>query len=209
MIRQLFPLLAAGMLVYACKKDDSESSPYCSAPEAPGNYFPAFAGSYWNYTDQNGLPVTYSIADHYTTCHGQCRPTFENLHLCVSENTLISDVYAGMGATYEYKSWIWSAIPDSARYCFVSFSTQHTTFTPSNGGFPRYMRTAITVDTTLTIPGFPTFPQVIVMEEFDVVLPVHRYLDYFAENVGLVRRDSINVSDTVTLLTLDNYHIGQ
>jgi hypothetical protein len=205
MIRRFLPLIAAGMLLCACKKEQPEKA--CSLAEQPGAYFPAYAGSYWHYSDQNGNTVTYRIADEYAFHHQACRPIFENLQLCVSDNGLISDVYAGLGTTYAYTSWIWSSIPDSTRYCFVSFSTLTTTNSTFNS-YPRYTRTAVAVNTTLTIPNFPTFPHVIIMEEFDAALPVHRYLDYFAEDVGLVRRDSINGSDTVTLLTLDNYHIG-
>ncbi len=48
------------------------------------------------------------------------------------------------------------------------------------------------------------------MYEYDELNSSHRYYDYFAKNIGLIKRDSVSSNDTtklIEILRLENYHV--
>lgn len=48
------------------------------------------------------------------------------------------------------------------------------------------------------------------MYEYHIFDSLHRYYDYFAKDIGLIKRDSVNPQDTtdlIEILRLDDYSI--
>ena len=77
---------------------------------------------------------------------------------------------------------------------------------------PLFLRSdkTVSIDSTLEVLG-KSFQMVLIIKETDVYNPNHRYFDYFAKNIGLIKRDSIDITDTtnlITILAIKNYKIG-
>lgn len=202
------------MILYnltSCKKDneDIEANKVCIDPQLSGDYFPAYPKSWWKYYNLNNELVEFKISTDYQECEGKCRPVLENLNKCIQENSLIQRFYAGLGTSATVESPIYSTVLDSVLVCPISFSTfkQQDAFLHQED--VRYRRKATTIDTSITINGM-TYPNVLVVYEYNKFDSLHRYYDYFAKNIGLLKRDSVNQNDTtdlIEILRLENYHI--
>jgi hypothetical protein len=192
-----------------CNKHDIiiEEPPLHIDKQLPGEYFPAFPKTWWSYRNQNNNLVMYTISDEYHPYKGKYYPVFMNINKRVQGSFLIHDFYAGLGAYVETPSSIYSVKKDTVMSCTISFSTlKFENFAP----IPIYRRKTITVDTVMTVSGI-SYQNVIVIKETNINNTNHLYYDYFAKNVGIIRRDSANIIDTTNLipiLTLENYHIG-
>lgn len=194
------------------KNDDSEiiEETSCTNQQIPGEYFPAFPKSYWNYFNYNNELVRFEISTDYQECEGECRPVFTNLNKCIQGNSLIQRFYAGLGTSATVNSPIYSTIIDSILVCPISFSTfkQQDAFLGQED--VRYRRTATKSDTTIIVNEV-NYSNVLIVYEFDRFDSLHRYYDYFAKDIGLIKRDSVNSSDSadlIEILRLENYLIG-
>lgn len=194
--------------IVGCKEKIIPAEPEaCTDIIVPGVYFPAFPKSWWQYRNQNNELIKYQISDEYQECEGKCSPLFLNLNKCIHENTLIYSWYCGLGAWCTHPSIIYSLNKDEIFICPISFSTFKIT---NPGQEPGYRRVTITIDTTLTVDN-TLYQEVIVVKEYDVDNSEHKYFDYFSKNIGLIKRDSVNVNDTTELfpiLILETYEIG-
>ena len=211
-LRLVILLVIAANLVSCDKENDIpqiEENTDCSNPELPGEYFPAYPKSWWNYTNFNNETFTIEISSNYEECEGECRPVLENINKCIQGNSLIQRFYAGMGVSSTIESPIYSTVLDSVLICPISFATfeQQEYFIGQNE--IRYRRKATVIDTSIVVNS-TTYNNVLVIYEFHEFDALHRYYDYFSKDIGLVKRDSVNAQDStdlVEILSLDNYHI--
>ena len=193
----------------SCKKDVIGNI-NCTNQQLPGEYFPAFPKSWWKYSDYNNEIINWSISQEYQECEGLCRPVFLNLNKCVQGTSLIQRFYAGLGTSATVRSPIYSTIKDSILICPISFSTfkQQEAFLSVND--IRYRRKTTVTDTNITVNGF-NFTNVLIVYEYNKFDSLHRYYDYFAKDIGLIKRDSVNVSDStdlIEILKIESYTIG-
>lgn len=197
-------------LFVSCKKDKTINDD-CTDIEQPGEYFPAFPNSWWEYTDQNNNPIRFEISSNYEMCDGKCRPIFLNLDKCISKNSIRHTIYIGQGYFTTVSSPIYSLSIDSVLWCPVSFVTLHGQYAAASGSSDiRYIRITKNIDTSLIIDG-NNYINVIEVYEYDKLVSNHRYLDYFAKGIGLIKRDSLNASDTTIhtqILKIEDYFIG-
>ncbi len=200
----------------SCTKEDDkiemevEENTGCTDPQSPGEYFPAYPTSWWNYYDNNDELVEFKISSEYQECEGACRPVFENIDKCIQGDAFIQPFYAGLGTSSTMRSRIYSTTLDSVLICPISFSTfkEQDSFLDLND--VRYLRKAITMDTSIVVND-KTYENVLVMYEYDRFKTSHQYYDYFAKNIGLIKRDSVNPNDTtdlIEILRLNSYSIG-
>lgn len=198
-------VVAAFML--ACNKDSKEIA---NNPQLPGEYFPAFPNTWWNYRMYNDEIIKYEISEKYMECEGKMRPIFLNIDKCIQGESLMYG-YTAPGSYVVVESPIYSLDINRVLVCPISFSTFKETVSM---GPPvediSYRRVLITKDTNLIINN-DTFNNVIIIKEYSLHDSTHLYLDYFAKEIGLIKRDRIMTIDTatqlVTIMTLDNYHI--
>lgn len=211
-IKALFLIIMATNLVSCNKEDDiilEEENVQCSNPEMPGEYFPAYPNSWWSYYNSNSEIVEIEISSDYQECEGKCRPVLKNITKCIQGNSLIQRFYAGQGVSSTIESPIYSTVLDSVLICPISFSTfqEQEFFIGQND--VRYRRKASTIDTTISINS-TTYDNVLVIYEYHEFDSLHRYYDYFAKDIGLIKRDSVNSansSDLIEILSLVNYSI--
>ena len=208
---RLFILFMSLCNLTSCRKEneDIELNNVCISHQLPGDYFPAYPNSWWRYTNGDNELVEYKISNDYQECEGKCRPVFSNLNKCIQANSLIQRFYAGLGTSAILESPIYSTIIDSVLVCPISFSTfqQQDAFLGPDD--VRYRRKATTMDTIITINGM-TYTNVLIVYEYDKFDSLHRYYDYFAENIGLIKRDSVNHRDTtdlVEILRLESFNV--
>lgn len=202
------------MILYnltSCKKDNEEIEVNndCITQQSPGDYFPAYPKSWWKYNNLNNESVEIKISTDYQECEGNCRAILENLNKCIQENSLIQRFYSGLGTSATILSPIYSTTIDSVLICPISFSTfeQQNSFISQDD--VRYKRKTTTLDTSITINGM-IYTNVLIVYESNKFDSLHRYYDYFAENIGLIKRDSVNQNDKtdlIEILRLENYHI--
>lgn len=197
--------------ISSCTSDDNQivGDAACLSPELPGDYFPAFPKSWWSYYNMNNELVEFNISTNYEICEEKCRPIFSNLNKCIQGSSFIHRFYAGLGTSATVESPIYSTAIDSVLVCPVSFSTfkEETAFIHLKE--VPYRRITTKLDTSLTVNG-TTYNNVLVMFEYNKFDSLHRYYDYFAKDIGLVKRDSVSHSDStqlIEILRLDTYHI--
>ncbi|WP_107039787.1 hypothetical protein [Brumimicrobium mesophilum] len=198
-----------------CKKENKDDilvekeNVECTHPELPGEYFPAYPNSWWNYINLNNEIVEIEISSNYQDCEGACRPVLQNINKCIQDNSLIQRFYAGQGVSSTIESPIYSTVLDSVLICPISFSTFEQQDVFLNSSDVRYRRKATTLDTTISVNS-TIYENVLVMYEFHEFDALHRYYDYFSKDIGLIKRDSVNAqdaSDLIEILRLENYHI--
>lgn len=196
----------------SCRKENGKEvvAQGCDNIEEPGQYFPGYPNSWWKYFDQNLDTISYSVSSSNKMCNGVCRPVFVNIDKCISGKGFVHNFYAGLGTTATIVSPIYSLTLDSVLICPVSFATlqEQSNFLSSED--IRYRRITTNLDTNILING-TNFLDVIEVYEYDKLTISHRYFDYFAKDIGLIRRDSLDGTDTtihIPILILDNYFIG-
>ena len=199
-------------LVGCSKEDDihlEEENVECINPELPGDYFPAYPKSWWNYSDLNNEVFEIEISSNYQECEGKCRPVLENINKCIQGNSLIQRFYAGQGTSGIIESPIYSTVLDSVLVCPISFATFEEQDAFLGSSDVRYRRKATTIDTTISVNS-STYDNVLVMYEYHQFDSLHRYYDYFAKDIGLIKRDSVNAQDStelIEILRLESYHV--
>jgi len=62
------------LLNQGCKKNNNDKNEICEKIETPGEYFPAFPKSWWNYINFNNQIIKYKISDNYNYYEGTCYP---------------------------------------------------------------------------------------------------------------------------------------
>jgi hypothetical protein len=198
------------MVSFGCNKEKKDT---CINPEIPGDYFPAYPNTWWEYRDNNNALIKYRISSSYEDCEKKCRPVFLNINKCIDGNSLIYGFGAGLGTWAVVESPIYSLNIGDTLICPISFSTFK--ITPSmrppieNISFRRVL---LKKDTSIAVNGI-VYNNVILMKEYSLHDSLHLYYDYFSKDIGLIKRDSITQIDTSiwynAILTLDNYYIGK
>ena len=196
------------LFIVFCLGCNKKEEPSCTNYQLPGAYFPAYPKTWWNYRNIDNKLVQYKISDDYYTCEGKCRPIFININKCIQGSDLLYRFYAGLGASGLAYSSIYSTQKDTIMVCGISFSTfAYIDYAPVFS----YRRKTTTVDTVLIVLN-KTYQNVIVIKETNTYNLNHRYFDYFAKDIGLIRRDSVNVNDiteSIPILLLENFSIGK
>ena len=208
LIMSLFVVLTA-CDIFKPNDETPNDETTCTDVQLPGDYFPAYPKSWWKYYNINNKLVEYRISDDYEECHGKCLPLFENINKCVDGASLVHDFYAGLGQTATLNSPIYSTTIGDTLVCPVSFSTfKHIDFFTGNNDIP-YRRVATVLDTSIAVNGV-IYDSVLVVYECNIFDSLHRYYDYFAKNIGLIKRDSVNANDStelIEILRLEDYHV--
>ena len=141
----------------------------------PNPYFPAWPGSYWEYSD--GSKIT--VDGEYKDCHvGN-----EILSLPYIECS-DGDVLGGQGYIYGYDINYGDKF-----YGFLRETKTITDFSRPDQGH-QSLRKVLNADSTITINN-QTFLHTIAVEEFDAYVPGGNNftVDFFARDLGLIRRD--------------------
>ena|SRR5690554_1904562 len=210
---KIFILLFVTVNMISCEKEEyintGQGNTRCFDPEIPGEYFPAYANSWWKYFDENNEIFEIKIAQNYQEYEGECSPILENMNRCIQGNALLQPFYAGLGTSGVAASPIYSTVLDSVLICPISFATfEYQEFFLGSNGI-RYRRKATTIDTSISVNS-TVYENVLVMYEYHIFDSLHRYYDYFAKDIGLIKRDSVNPQDTtdlIEILRLDDYSI--
>ena len=210
MKNQIIIIALFGLLfLFSCHKEKAiDEVVLCIDYIQPGVCFPAHPGSWWTYIKQNEGTITYEIDSVVSYVNGQCLPYFKNLDCYVSGSNFKHGAYHGLGQSSFSNSAIYSSEINVDQYCFISFAKM---FVYEFFLIPPYRRRLIKEDTTITTLHGEVYTNIIVIKETFVLDSTHLYLDYFASNVGLIKRDSINYQDTndlTEILTLDKYFIN-
>jgi hypothetical protein len=202
-----------------CVSDKLDIAPEtCSPEQSPGIYFPAYPQSWWIYRNQQNQFVKFEISDKYESFYGKCVPEFlnliqENHKVYVDGEFFFLDHYAGLGEVLESNSIIYSLIRDSIFTCPVEFSSMYVNHYFESVTDVNARRVTTALDTTVLINSSQTFSDVIIVKEYYTYGPAlnhYHFNDYFAKNIGLIKRDSIDeVShDTTQILSIENYFIN-
>ncbi|PWH84890.1 hypothetical protein [Brumimicrobium oceani] len=208
-------ILLLAPIMFSCEKEDypntGQGNTRCFDPEIPGDYFPAYANSWWSYYDENNEIFEIKIAPNYQECEGECSPILENMNRCIQGNALLQPFYAGLGTSGVATSPIYSTVLDSVLICPISFATfeYQDAFLGSND--IRYRRKATNIDTIISVNS-TVYDNVLVVYEYHIFDSLHRYYDYFAKDIGLIKRDSVNAQDTtdlIEILRLKDYSIKE
>ncbi len=190
----------------------------CIDKQLPGEYFPAYLKNWWTYRNQLNQLVKFEISDDYESYINKCYPEFLNLNynnhkVYIDGESFFTDAYIGLGSVITIQSIICPDILDSAFICPVAFSSMRVNhyFTSVEGLSTR--RVTIALDTTIMLPNSQTFSEVRVVKEYYTYLVDSNnyfYNDYFAKNIGLIKRDSIDGITHVRtqILSLEDYFIG-
>lgn len=206
-------LFAIALFIPGCTKDKAAELPNaCADKQLPGEYFPAYPKSWWDYRNQSNELIQYSIANDYMDCYGKCRPYFNNLNMCLQGENMIFSIYVGQGNSAVIGSPIYSTTAGEVLFCMLSFSTfeYRGVFVSGHDEIP-WRRLTLTTDTSITLSNQQTFHNVIIVKETNIYKPGWLYFDYFSKNIGLIKRDSASVNDSTQLtqiLMLEDYHIG-
>lgn len=199
----LFVVLYSG-----CEKPDNWKRFFPEEVHLPGEYFPAYPNTWWEYHDYRGNVVKYEISHDYLLCEGSYSPVFLNIDRCIYGSELIFGFGAPKAGWVTVGSPIYSTVLNDTMWCPVSMATFKET---SPVDLVEFRRVTTAKDTSVTLSNDDHYTEVIVVEEFSIIDPYHRYVDYFAKDVGLIRRDSLNPRNPavgITILTLQDYYIG-
>jgi hypothetical protein len=200
-------LVLVSILFAGCKQKDSPQ-----IDQLPGDYFPAFPNTWWEYRNIHNQLIKYEISQEYQECEGKSRPVFINIDKCIQGANLIY-AFNAPGQYVRVTSPIYSLVLNYPLVCPISFTTFEETSSmgPPVEDIP-FRRMTIKLDTNITLPNSTNYQNVILVKEYSLHNPNHRYIDYLAKNIGLIKRDSLNANDTtdlITILTLENYQIGK
>ena len=227
-MKNLFLIILISIFIFGCKKEtvtpktpDSVANPTTDTTNInttclnqfadPGIYFPAHPSSWWDYIQLTNTNKLYTIDSTLTLFDDICHPKFNNADRLVSGSTIIQSIYSGLGQSWYDYSPIYSETLNDTLLCSFSFSTfNYYEFMAS--GTPPIRRVVLATDTTITtLLSTTTFSQVLMIKEYDLNDTTHYYYDYFSKDIGLVKRDSIHISDETNLieiLALDSYYIN-
>ncbi|UKN00219.1 hypothetical protein K6119_10790 [Paracrocinitomix mangrovi] len=211
--QNLFILLIGSLFLFSCRKDNDISDP-AENYVTPCSYFPAHPGTWWNYNSNVGQ-VTFEIDSTAHLVEESYLPYFKNLDCYINGCEFYHNAYYGLGQSgYKGAPIILEMYGNSGLQTLstVSFANLFVNeFIAGGATSIQHRRELIISDTTVSNLNGLMFNKVLVMKEYDIYDSTHYYLEYFAENVGLVKRDSINISDTnnlIEILTLDQFWIN-
>jgi hypothetical protein len=202
-------VIIALLICTSCKNEECHNPCIdCLLVDEPGAYFPGYPGTWWKYVDQHDSLITFYMSPTYELCYNICRPTFTNADKCLSGNGLMQFAYHGLGRTGTYNSPIYSLTLDSVLICPISFVTFGDSPTILHAEEIDYRRMTTNLDTILVVNDVE-YSDVIEVYEYHINNANHRYLDYFAKSIGLIKRDHISSTDAkIQILCLTDYAIG-
>lgn len=199
----LISVLMITMFSCGDKKED------CSSTAVLGSYFPAYPSSYWNYhNNKNGI-TTWRIAGDYEKFDGSCATYFNNADCYILNNSVGYSIDGELGGIKLIYSDIYPleiGVPEYAGMSFIDFSIKDDY---NDKPITRY-RESLGYK-TISLDSINIYENTLIVKEFDTLIPKYFYLDYFANNVGLVMRDSVSTDslgmDTTRILWLKDYKI--
>lgn len=204
-------LLCTGIGFFSCKESSDPIVGCTGTRIEPGEYFPAYPGSWWNYTTQDQTIIRWETKDEYQLADEKCLPFFTNSGRFIQGSFLAGGVYAGLGHGFFGTSAIYDLLADTASWCMLSFAK----LAPNmwwTAHIPVYRRKTAILDTVIALPNGKSSGEIIRVTETCTTDSTHRYIDYFARNVGLIKRDWVNTADTtevITVLSLKEWFIGR
>ena len=202
-------IILFSLLINSCGKDEDDN---CDNPQLPGEYFPAYPNSYWKYTTNEGKTVEYKISEKYEDCKEGCRPIFLNTNSCIHGNELVDSYSIGEGIIGILNSPIYTTILDSTFLCPHSFATLTKMDVIMELKDIIFERTLINNDTTISINS-NSYSNVIIIKEIDKRDKSYFYYDFFAKDIGLIKRDLIEKDttaiNTTTIMEIESYSIGE
>lgn len=218
----LVPILVL-ILFSACRKDKTVKPTteteddliivldICTNYVTPINYFPAHPGSWWNYNQVGLADQLYEIDSVAKQFDGECMPYFNQLGCFVRANNFTHTAYYGQGFSGIENSTIIPTNVGDTTICFISMAdlVVEDIFGPN---IPKFRRILIQDDTTVTNLNGNTFTNLKVVKEIYTYDSTHLFLEYFAPNIGLIKRDSIdyqNTSNITEVFTLESYFINE
>lgn len=189
----------------SCGKKDVD----CSETIIIGSYFPAYPGSYWNYYNNNNGITKWKIASDYTKFNEKCATYFINPECYIQENKIGYSFYGGLGTVAIIITDIYPleiGIPNYAGMSFVDFSLR----VAFNANPVTRFRESLGYK-TISIDNINSYENTLMVKEYDTLKKDHFYLDYFANNIGLVMRDSVHSDslgvDTTRILWIKDYKL--
>jgi len=204
----IFGIVLFTLFIASCGKDDDE----CENPQMPGEYFPAYPNTFWKYKTDEGKNVEYKISEKYENCKEACRPVLLNTSSCIQGNRLVDTYSIGQGFIGFLESPIYTTILDSAFLCPHSFATLKRMDIVLDINDIIYTRTLTKEDTSISINS-KIYNSVIIVKEIDTRDTSFYYNDFFAKDIGLIKRDLIEKDttaiNTTTVLELESYSIGE
>jgi len=179
--------------------------------ETPCSYFPAHPGTWWNY-NTNGNEVKYEIDSVAHKVGDFYLPYFKNLDCYILGCSFFHSAYFGLGQSGHLSApIIFETYNNEALQDISSVSFPNLFYHEYIGSPPSIRRELFAIDTSITTLTGQSFENVLIMKEFNITDSTHYYLDYFLNEIGLVKRDSVNLVDTTNLieiLTLTDYFIN-
>jgi len=203
-------ILAIGIALFfvSCTKDE----PGPELPKSiPNSYFPAYPGSWWEYS-------LYGSEDY--------KLEMDTGYYPIEYNSILAPKFKGIGFYYDdarIKSFQGGQAPGTATWrssrvfdgalsispnAVVPFSQWHIDYWFCSS--PCCWRDTYNPDTSIVTNGI-SYNDVWVVKETSGD-SINVYYDYFAKDIGLVKRDSVDTANTVNLieiLSLENYFIGE
>jgi hypothetical protein len=207
-----FILFIIVLLLFSCHKDKKIAAP-SENYQIPCSYFPAHPGTWWMYIT-NSEEITFEIDSIAHKVGDIYLPYFKNLDCYIKGCEFYHSAYYGLGRSgYQAAPIILESNVNSESQTIstVSFANMFVNEFINGAGSIQHRRVLYGDTSSVTNMSGLVFDNVIVMKEFDINDTTHYYLEYFAHNIGLVKRDSINTIDTsnlIEILTLNQYFIN-
>ena len=207
----LYLLVFSVSLFFSCEKgEDADATSLCPNYVHPSNYFPAYPGTWWTYDTPYDSTYTLQIASKPKKLGDQCYPYMNEIAAAVNDNSIYHSVYTGMGSSHYEKSPIYSTALGYENWCVASFVNMSKLTTLAGPEEFKFRRVLIEQDAEIYTLNGGHYTEVLVMKEYNIDDTTRLYYDYFAPNVGLVKRDFVNYLDTTDrteILTLKEYNI--
>lgn len=168
---------------------------------APDAWFPAYPGSYWDYDT-----TLWNISDEYSDFHQYSLPYYKQAGYYVFRSSLMHSVYAGHGRAGENISYI--IPPGGSSICSISFVLFELSFPngmATDTADIAFRRGIVAQDTTIVVSG-KAYTEVKVVKEWNVIDTNHLYYDYFARDIGLVKREQALGGDPAQIVTVLELH---
>lgn len=209
------------LLKASCSKEGAEGQPCNQRTPVvepfqsviqPDSYLPAFPGSWWSYSD--GRTITTSTDYELHAVLSSKWDTNHGLVGCCAERTLRLPVYDGY-PLYRYTRMRYDATSVSDAVCAEVLLSESLGAEYFWGGshYGRTKARTIAIDAQLIMASGATYSPCIVVKRVEGIAANYfdqtpRYtIEWFAKDIGLVRRVAHRPTNDSTVVDLVDYHI--